>query len=43
MAERDKLLELVRAQSMDYKWASMFIKKLADDEEHSKTDPQTAR
>ncbi len=28
----DKLLKLIREQGMDYKWARMFLKKLADDE-----------
>lgn len=32
MTNYDKLLELVRKEGMDFKWAKMFIKKLADDE-----------
>lgn len=28
----DKLLEMIRAQGMDYRWAGMFVKKLKDDE-----------
>ena len=32
MTNYDKLLEAVRGLGMDYKWARMFVKKLADDE-----------
>ena len=32
MTNYEKLLEAVRALGMDYKWARMFVKKLADDE-----------
>lgn len=39
----DKLLELVREAGMDYKWATMFVKKLADDEEQYLTDNDTKK
>lgn len=32
MTDYEMLLKLVREKGMDYKWASMFVKKLADDE-----------
>lgn len=32
MTNYDALLEAVREQGMDYRWAKMFVKKLADDE-----------
>lgn len=32
MTNYDKLTDLVRELGMDYKWAKMFVKKLADDE-----------
>lgn len=32
MTNYDVLLEKVRELGMDYKWARMFVKKLADDE-----------
>jgi len=39
----DKLLELVRANGMDFKWARMFVKKLADDEKAFPADEETRR
>lgn len=37
----DRLLELVREAGMDYKWASMFVKKLKDDENEFVADEKT--
>ena len=37
----DKLLELVRESGMDYKWAAMFVKKLAHDEQQYDADDAT--
>ena len=37
----DKLLSLVRESGMDYKWAAMFVKKLADDEKQYLADAKT--
>ena len=37
----DRLLALVRESGMDYKWATMFVKKLADDEKQYKADEAT--
>ncbi len=39
----DRLLELVRKNGMDYKWATMFVKKLADDERAYFADEETKR
>lgn len=38
-----KLLDLVREAGMDYKWASMFVKKLAYDETEYPTDEGTKK
>lgn len=39
----DHLLELVRESGMDYKWARMFVKKLADDEKQYFADEETKK
>lgn len=39
----EKLLQLMREYGMDYKWARMFVKKLADDEQAFQTDEKTKR
>lgn len=39
----DRLLDLVREAGMDYKWAAMFIKKLADDEKQYLADDKTKK
>lgn len=39
----DRLLGLVREAGMDYKWAAMFIKKLADDEKQYLADDKTKK
>lgn len=39
----DKLLDLVRKNGMDFKWAKMFIKKLGDDERAFPVDDETKR
>lgn len=39
----DKLLELVRQSGMEYRWASMFVKKLADDEREYEADEATTK
>ena len=42
MTNYDVLLEQVRTLGMDYKWAKMFVKKLADDEKAFPTSKETA-
>lgn len=37
----DRFLELVRESGMDYRWAAMFVKKLADDERQYFADDAT--
>ena len=39
----DRLLELVREAGMDYKWAAMFVKKLAYDETQYLADDATKK
>lgn len=39
----ETLLQLLREYGMDYKWARMFVKKLADDEAAFPTDEATRR
>lgn len=39
----DCLLELVRQNGMDYKWAEMFVKKLKDDENEYSVDDDTKK
>ena len=38
MTDYDAMLREVRELGMDYKWAKMFVKKLADDEDYFPTD-----
>lgn len=39
----ERLLELVRESGMDYRWAAMFVKKLADDEKQYLADEKTKK
>lgn len=39
----EQLLQLVRESGMDYKWAQMFVKKLADDEKAYIADEKTKK
>ena len=43
MTNYDKLLDLMRANGMDYKWSKMFVKKLSDDEKAFPADEETKR
>lgn len=43
MMNYDKLLDEVRKKGMDYKWARMFVKKLADDEQAFSTSESEKR
>jgi len=42
MTNYEALLEKVRALGMDYRWAKMFVKKLADDEKAFPASPEQA-
>lgn len=41
MTDYDHLVELMRENGMDYKWAKMFVKKLSDDEQAFCVDDET--
>ena len=43
MTNYDHLIELMRENGMDYKWAKMFVKKLSDDEQVFCVDDETKR